>query len=47
MSENIRNEKEKSTSSVVGKTLDSTAKTIGSVDTLLVDLAAEDIFKLC
>jgi hypothetical protein len=42
MSENIRNEKETSTSSVVGKTLDSTARTIGRVDTTIGGTAAED-----
>jgi hypothetical protein len=41
MSENIRNEKETLTSSVVGKTLDSTARTIGSVDTTISGTAAE------
>jgi hypothetical protein len=35
MSENISNEKEMSTSSVVGKTLDSTARTIGSIETTI------------
>jgi hypothetical protein len=42
MSENISKEKETSTSSVVGKTLDSTARTIGSVDTTISGTAAED-----
>jgi hypothetical protein len=35
MSENIRKEKETSTSSVVSKTLESTVRTIGSVDTTI------------
>jgi hypothetical protein len=47
MSENIRKEKETSTSSVVGKTLDWTARTIGSADTAISGTAAKDIFKLC
>jgi hypothetical protein len=42
MSENIRKEKETSTSSVVGKTLDWTARTIGSVDITISGTAAED-----
>jgi hypothetical protein len=42
MSENIRKEKETSTSSVVSKTVDSTARTIGSVDTAISGTAAED-----
>jgi hypothetical protein len=42
MSENIRKEKETSTSSVVSKTLDSTTRTIGSVDTTISGTAAED-----
>jgi hypothetical protein len=42
MSENIRKEKETSTSSVAGKTLDSTARTIGSIDTTISGTAAED-----
>jgi hypothetical protein len=42
MSENIRKEKETSTSSVVGKTVDWTARTIGSIDTTFSGTAAED-----
>jgi hypothetical protein len=42
MSENIRNEKEMSTSSVFGKTFDSTARTIGSIDTTISGTAAVD-----
>jgi glycerol-3-phosphate dehydrogenase len=42
MSEKIRKEKETSTSSVVSKILDSTARTIGSVDTTISGTTAED-----